>query len=64
VQSVRVYFTSQNLLTITPKRFRQLGVDPEFTQYDDKLSNANYNPIAGRNYPNASTFSFGLDLKF
>jgi TonB-linked SusC/RagA family outer membrane protein len=64
VQSVRIYFTSQNLLTITPKRFRQLGVDPEFTQFDDKLGNANYNPIAGRNYPNAATFSFGLDLKF
>jgi hypothetical protein len=47
-----------------PKRFRELGVDPEFTQYDDKLSNSLYNPIAGRNYPNAATFAFGLDLKF
>ncbi|NLR77205.1 TonB-dependent receptor [Chitinophaga eiseniae] len=64
MQGVRVYFTSQNLITITPKRFRQLGVDPEFSQFDDKLSMSNYNPIAGRNYPNAATFSFGVDVKF
>ncbi|MBO9153568.1 SusC/RagA family TonB-linked outer membrane protein [Chitinophaga sp. GCM10012297] len=64
LQSMRVYFTSQNLLTFTPKRFRELGVDPEFTQYDDKLGFANYNAIAGRNYPNAATFAFGLDIKF
>lgn len=64
IQGVRVYFTSQNLLTIMPKRFREIGVDPEFTQFDDKLSMSNYNPIAGRNYPNAATFAFGLDVKF
>ena len=64
MQSVRVYFTSQNLLTITPGRFRELGVDPEFTQYDDKLGFNNYNAIAGRNYPNSATFAFGLDIKF
>lgn len=64
LQSARLYFTSQNLLTFTPKRFRELGVDPEFTQYDDKLSFNNYNAIAGRNYPNAATFAFGLDIKF
>ncbi|CAL1517948.1 TonB-dependent receptor [Chitinophaga sp. MM2321] len=64
IQGVRVYFTSQNLITIMPKRFRELGVDPEFTQFDDKLGNASYNPIAGRNYPNAATFAFGLDVKF
>lgn len=64
MQGVRVYFTSQNLITITPKRFRALGVDPEFTQFDDKLDMNNYNAIAGRNYPNAATFAFGLDVKF
>jgi TonB-linked SusC/RagA family outer membrane protein len=64
IQSARIYFTSQNLLTITKRRFRELGVDPEFTQFDDKLGFSNYNAIAGRNYPNAATFSFGLDLKF
>ncbi|WP_436489787.1 TonB-dependent receptor [Chitinophaga sp. ARDCPP14] len=64
IQGVRVYFTSQNLITIMPKRFREIGVDPEFTQFDDKLSMSNYNPIAGRNYPNAATFAFGLDVKF
>ncbi|MRG45557.1 SusC/RagA family TonB-linked outer membrane protein [Chitinophaga sp. SYP-B3965] len=64
MQSLRVYFTSQNLLTLTPRRFRELGVDPEFTQYDDKLGFNNYNAIAGRNYPNSATFAFGLDIKF
>lgn len=64
LQSARIYFTSQNLLTFTPRRFRELGVDPEFTQFDDKLDFNNYNAIAGRSYPNASTFGFGLDIKF
>lgn len=64
IQGVRIYFTSQNLLTFTPRRFQDLGVDPEFTQFDDKLANTNYNAIAGRSYPNAATFSFGIDLKF
>jgi TonB-linked SusC/RagA family outer membrane protein len=64
MQAVRVYFTSQNLITIMPKRFREIGVDPEFTQFDDKLNMNNYNAIAGRNYPNAATFAFGLDVKF
>ncbi|TWW01311.1 TonB-dependent receptor [Chitinophaga pinensis] len=64
IQNARVYFTGQNILTFTPRRFRDLGVDPEFTQFDDKLSFTNYNAIAGRSYPNAATFSFGLDLKF
>ncbi|WP_346319269.1 SusC/RagA family TonB-linked outer membrane protein [Chitinophaga sp. YIM B06452] len=64
LQSARLYFTSQNLLTFMPRRFKELGVDPEFTQYDDKLGFANYNAIAGRNYPNAATFAFGLDIKF
>ncbi|KAA2243082.1 TonB-dependent receptor [Chitinophaga agrisoli] len=62
--SARIYFTSLNLITIMPSRFRELGMDPEFTQFDDKLNFSNYNPIAGRNYPNAATFAFGLDLKF
>lgn len=64
LQRARLYFTSQNLLTFTPRRFKELGVDPEFTQYDDKLGFANYNAIAGRNYPNAATFAFGLDIRF
>ncbi|MBV7530614.1 TonB-dependent receptor [Chitinophaga sp. sic0106] len=64
IQGVRIYFTSQNLITIMPERFREMGVDPEFSQFDDKLSMSNYNPIAGRNYPNAATFAFGLDVKF
>ncbi len=52
------------MLTLMPKRFREIGVDPEFTQFDDKMGFANYNAIAGRNYPNAATYAFGLDIKF
>ena len=64
IESARIYFTSQNLITIMPKRFREIGMDPEFTQFDDKLNFSNYNPIAGRNYPNAATFAVGVDVKF
>lgn len=64
IQGARVYLTGQNLLTLMPKRFREIGVDPEFTQFDDKMGFANYNAIAGRNYPNAATYAFGLDIKF
>ncbi|RAV99217.1 SusC/RagA family TonB-linked outer membrane protein [Pseudochryseolinea flava] len=64
MQSFRVYFSGQNLLTIAPERFRKLGMDPEFTQFDNKLSFSNYDPVAGRNYPNAKVLSVGVDIKF
>ncbi|QJB37231.1 TonB-dependent receptor [Chitinophaga oryzae] len=64
IQQVRLYVSAQNLITIMPARFRELGVDPEFTQFDDHMSMSNYNPVAGRNYPNARTFAVGLDVKF
>jgi TonB-linked SusC/RagA family outer membrane protein len=62
--SVRVYLSAQNLLTFAPERFNRLGMDPEFTQFDNKLSFANYDPIAGRNYPNTKVFAAGIDIKF
>lgn len=64
MQSFRVYFSGQNLLTIAPERFRKIGMDPEFTQFDNKLNFANYDPIAGRNYPNAKVLAMGVDIKF
>lgn len=64
IESFRIYFSGQNLLTFAPKRFAQLGMDPEFTQFDNKLSFANYDPIAGRNYPNARVLAIGADIKF
>lgn len=64
IQTFRIYFSAQNLLTFAPKRFAQLGMDPEFTQFDNKLNFANYDPIAGRNYPNAKVLAIGADIKF
>jgi len=64
MQHLRIYFSAQNLLTFAPKRFSRLGMDPEFTQFDNKLSFSNYDPIAGRNYPNNRIISAGVDVKF
>lgn len=64
LQQFRIYFSAQNLLTFTPKRFRRLGMDPEFTQFDNKLHSATYDPIAGRNYPNSKVVSLGVEVKF
>jgi hypothetical protein len=61
---VRIYFSGQNLLTFAPKRFKNIGMDPEFTPFDNKLDFSNYDPIAGRNYPNAKVLSAGIDIKF
>jgi TonB-linked SusC/RagA family outer membrane protein len=61
---VRIYFSAQNLLTFTPERFRKLGVDPEFSQFNQNAQFSSYSQIAGRNYPNAITMSAGIDLKF
>ena len=64
IQNVRIYFSAQNLVTFSPKRFRKIGIDAEFTQFDNKLNFSNYDPIAGRNYPNAKVLAAGIDIKF
>jgi TonB-linked SusC/RagA family outer membrane protein len=64
MENLRIYFSAQNLLTFAPKRFKRLGIDPEFTQFDNKLDFTNYDPIAGRNYPNAKILAVGIDVKF
>jgi TonB-linked SusC/RagA family outer membrane protein len=64
LQHFRIYFSAQNLLTFAPKRFRRLGMDAEFTQFDNKLHYSSYDPIAGRNYPNAKVLSAGVEIKF
>jgi TonB-linked SusC/RagA family outer membrane protein len=63
VQHLRIYFSAQNLLTFAPQRFKALGVDPEFTTFNSQLQSTNYDPVAGRNYPNAKIFAFGIDVK-
>jgi TonB-linked SusC/RagA family outer membrane protein len=64
LENVRVFVSAQNLLTFTPERFAQLGVDPEFTSFDNSVRFDSYNQVAGRNYPNAKTVSVGIDIKF
>jgi hypothetical protein len=64
IQNLRIYFSAQNLVTFSPKRFRKIGIDAEFTQFDNKLHFSNYDPIAGRNYPNAKVLAAGIDIKF
>lgn len=62
--NARIYVSAQNLLTFVPERFARLGMDPEFTQFDNKLEFARYDPIAGRNYPNTKVIAAGIDIKF
>jgi len=64
LENVRIYVSAQNVLTFTPERFAQLGVDPEFTPFNNAAQFTSYNQIAGRNYPNAKTVSVGIDIKF
>jgi TonB-linked SusC/RagA family outer membrane protein len=64
IQNFRIYFSAQNLLTFTPARFAKLGVDPEFTQFNNRLEASEYNPVAGRNYPNSKVLAVGVDVKF
>lgn len=55
--SLRVYFTTQNLLTFT----NYTGLDPEVNYYGDD------NTVIGTDfftYPQARSFNFGVNLKF
>jgi TonB-dependent starch-binding outer membrane protein SusC len=57
VQSLRVYFTTQNLFTFT----RYSGLDPEVNYLGDD------NTVVGTDfftYPQSRSFNFGLNLKF
>jgi TonB-linked SusC/RagA family outer membrane protein len=62
--AVRVYVSGQNLLTWVPERFARLGLDPEFTQFNNRLSSDSYDPVAGRSYPNAKVWAAGIDISF
>ncbi|MCU0354107.1 MAG: TonB-dependent receptor [Cytophagales bacterium] len=64
IASARIYVSGQNMLTWVPERFRRLGIDPEFTQFGNRLSFDRYAGIAGRNYPNSRVMAVGLDVSF
>ena len=64
IKTARLYVSGQNLFTLVPKRFGNLGIDPEFTQFGNRLSFENYSAIAGRSYPNTKVFAVGIDVSF
>jgi TonB-linked SusC/RagA family outer membrane protein len=64
MKTARVYVSGQNLLTLMPSRLATLGIDPEFTQFGNRLSFENYSAIAGRSYPNTKVVAVGLDVSF
>jgi TonB-linked SusC/RagA family outer membrane protein len=60
VQKLRIYFTGQNLLTISGMKF----LDPESTEFNTNLSNTNGDNQSGRVYPTPIFYGGGLDLTF
>jgi TonB-linked SusC/RagA family outer membrane protein len=64
--AARIYLSGQNLLTFVPERFRKVGMDPEFTQFNNRLASDDnsYSPVAGRSYPNSKVWAAGIDISF
>ena len=61
VQKLRVYFTGQNLWTLSGVKF----LDPESTEFDNSLNNANGGANqSGRIYPTPVFYGGGLDITF
>jgi len=59
ISKARVYFTAQNLLTISPLKF----ADPEITEFGNNLDNT-VGANTPRGYPLAKFYGLGLDLTF
>ena len=60
VQRLRIYFTGQNLYTLSKVKF----LDPESTEFGSNLNNAYGNNQSGRVYPNPIFYGGGLDVTF
>ena len=60
VQQVRLYFTGQNLYTLTKLKF----LDPESTEFNGNLNNIYGNNQSGRVYPTPVFYGGGLDITF
>ncbi len=61
INSARVYFSSNNLWTLT----NYSGMDPEVSTITGSTIGSNLSPgIDAGAYPQAKTFTFGLNLKF
>ena len=59
IQSLRVYFTGENLWYTSPMKKYSKTVDPEMA-----TASASYNSGSGVGYGFSKTFSFGIDIKF
>jgi TonB-linked SusC/RagA family outer membrane protein len=59
IQKARIYFTAQNLLTISPLKF----TDPEGTEFGNDLNNT-VGANSPRGYPMPKFYGLGLNLTF
>lgn len=59
IQSLRIYFTGENLWYTSPLKKYSKTVDPEMA-----TASASYNSGSGVGYGFSKTFSFGIDVKF
>jgi hypothetical protein len=59
VKRARVYFTAQNILTISPLKF----TDPEGTEFGNNLDNT-VGANSPRGYPVPVFYGMGLDMTF
>lgn len=59
LQSLRIYFTGENLWYTSPLKKYSKTVDPEMA-----TASASYNSGSGVGYGFSKTFSFGIDIKF
>ncbi|AQG80985.1 SusC/RagA family TonB-linked outer membrane protein [Spirosoma montaniterrae] len=57
----RIYYTGQNLVTLTRM---QVGIDPESSEFNSNLGYADGKANSGRIYPNPMFNGLGLDLTF
>lgn len=60
VQKLRIYFTGQNLYTLSAVKF----LDPESTEFNSSLNNAYGANQSGRVYPTPIFYGGGLDVTF
>ncbi len=61
ISRLRVYYTGQNLVTLTRMK---VGIDPEATEFNNSLRFSNGFVNSGRVYPNPQFHGMGLDITF
>lgn len=61
LSKARIYVSGQNLLTLTKL---DVGYDPEISEFNSSLKNADTKVSSGRVYPTLRVLALGIDLKF